>query len=61
MDYQAYFDEMLNTLSYRGIVICSQYSPVVGLLQGGKYDAVQRDLKSGRRAVYDYLRQRLAS
>ena len=61
VDYQAYFDEMLNTLSYRGIVICSQYSPVVGLLQGGKYDAVQRDLKSGRRAVYDYLRQRLAS
>ena len=34
VDYQAYFDEMLSTLSYRGIVICSQYSPVVGLLTG---------------------------
>jgi hypothetical protein len=61
VDYEAYFDEMLNTLSSRGIVICSQYSPVVGLLRGGKYDAIRRDLKSGRRAVYDYLRQRLTA
>jgi uroporphyrinogen-III decarboxylase len=59
VDYEAYFDEMLDTLSHRGIVICSQYSPVVGLLKGGKYDAVRRDLHTGRRAVYDYLRRRL--
>ena len=61
VDYEAYFDEMLGALSYRGIVICSQYSPVVGLLKGGKYDAVQRDLRSGRKAVYGYLRQRLTA
>ncbi len=60
MDYEAYFDEMLTALSYPGIVICSQYSPVVGLLKGGKYDAVQRDLRTGRRAVYEYLRRRLS-
>jgi hypothetical protein len=50
-----YFDEMLTTLSYRGLVVCSQYSPVVELLKGGKYDAVQRDLRSGRRAIFEYL------
>lgn len=60
VDYEAYFDEMLSALSYRGIVICSQFSPVVGLLKGGKYDAVQRDLRMGRRRVYEYLRQLLS-
>ena len=59
VDYEAYFDEMLATLSPRGMVICSQFSPVVGLLKGGRYDAVTRDLRSGRRAAYDYLRSRL--
>ncbi len=58
VDYEAYFDELLSTLSYRGMVICSQYSPVVGLLKGGKYDAVGRDLRTGRQAVYQSLRQR---
>jgi len=32
---------------------------VVGLLKGGKYDAVRRDLRSGRQAVYQYLSDRL--
>jgi uroporphyrinogen-III decarboxylase len=54
--YQAYFDEMLDTLDPRGMVICSQYSPVVGLLEGGKYDAVKRPLKAGRWDVYSYLK-----
>jgi hypothetical protein len=56
-DYEAYFCELLEGMSYRGLVIDSQYSPVVGLLKGGKYHAVRRDLDSGRRAVYDSLRR----
>ena len=60
VDYEAYFDEMLSTLDPRGIVICSQYSPVVGLLKGGKYDGVRRDLRTGRQAVFNYLRSRLS-
>jgi hypothetical protein len=59
VEYEAYFDEMLSTLSYRGLAICSQFSPVVGLLKGGKYNAVRRDLRSGRQAVYQYLRDHL--
>ncbi|MCP4164311.1 MAG: hypothetical protein GY759_00265 [Chloroflexi bacterium] len=59
VDYEAYFDEMLSTLSYRGLVICSQFSPTVGLLKGGRYDATQREMRSTRKAIYEYLRTRL--
>ena len=58
--YQEYFTELFSTLDYRGMLVCSQYSPVVGLLHGGKYDAVRRDLKSGRKAVYDFIKGYLA-
>ncbi len=56
VDYQDYFNELLSSLTPQGMVICSQYSPVVGLLKGGKYDAIRRPLKEGRRQVYEYLR-----
>ncbi len=56
LEYEDYFDQLLSSLSPRGVVICSQYSPVVALLKGSKYDGVRRDLRTGRRAVYDYLR-----
>ncbi len=59
VDYEAYFDEMLATLSLEGVVICSQFSPTVGLLKGGRYESVTRDTRSGRKATYDYLRSRL--
>jgi len=55
VDYEAYFKEMLSTLEYTGMLVCSQYSPVVGLLEGGKYNAVSRDLRSGRRDVFQYI------
>ncbi len=59
VDYESYFDEMLTSLDYKGLAICSQYSPTVGLLAGGRYDGVERDMRSGRKAVYDYLAGRL--
>lgn len=58
VEYEAYFDEMLASLDYRGMVVCSQFSPTVGLLKGGRYDAVERDMRSGRKAVFEYLRSR---
>jgi uroporphyrinogen-III decarboxylase len=58
VEYEAYFDEMLASLDYRGMVICSQFSPTVGLLKGGRYDAVERDMREGRRAVFEHLRSR---
>jgi len=59
VDYDQYFGEMLDGLSRRGLIIDSQYSPVLGLLKGGKYNAIRRDLSSGRRAVFECLRDRL--
>ncbi len=56
VQFENYYKELLSTLSYKGIVIDSQFSPVVGLLKGGKYDAIRRDLKPGRKAVYEYLK-----
>jgi uroporphyrinogen-III decarboxylase len=55
VEYRPYFDELLSSVNPKGMVICSQYSPVVGLLKGGKYDAVRRPWKEGRREVYEYL------
>jgi len=56
VEYEDYFDELLSTLSYKGLVIDSQFSPVVGLLKGGRYDAIRRDLQSSRRSIYEYLK-----
>ena len=56
VEYGEYFREMVSLLSPRGMVIDSQYSPVVGLLRGGQYDAVRRDAATGRRDVFELLR-----
>ena len=55
LDHQSYFREMLDGLSMRGLIVDSQFSPVVALLRGGKYEAVRRDLYGGRQAIYDFL------
>jgi len=58
VDYEGYFRELLEFAPRRGLVINSHYSPVVGLLSDGKYDAIRRDLPSGRKAVFEHLRRR---
>jgi hypothetical protein len=57
VDYEAYFRELLEGVSYQGLVVLSQYSPVVALLSDGKYEALRRDVDTGRRAVYEFLRR----
>ena len=56
VQYKSYFREMMATLPPGGMVIDSQFSPVVGLLAGGHYDAVRRDAKRERREVFEFLR-----
>jgi len=56
IEYEDYFQELLSSLSCRGLVINSQFSPVVGLIRGGKYEGIRRDLQSGRWRVYNYLK-----
>jgi hypothetical protein len=55
VDYEGYFRELFDGMSYQGLVVNSHYSPVLGLLKDGKYDAIRRDMYTGRRAVYEYL------
>jgi len=55
VDYENYFREMPDGISFRGLIADSQYSPVVGLLRGGKYESVRGDLYEGRQAVYDFF------
>jgi uroporphyrinogen-III decarboxylase len=56
VEYGSYFEELLSSVDPKGMLICSQYSPVVGLLKGGKYNEIRRPLKEGRRAAYESLR-----
>ena len=57
LEYEDYFRELLDGLSFRGLVVDSQYSGVTALLKGGRYEPLRRDVRSGRRAVYDSLRR----
>jgi hypothetical protein len=55
IQYEGYFQEMASLISPCGLVIDSQYSPVVGLLRGGQYNPIHRDLVSGREAAFKLL------
>jgi len=55
IDYPHYFPELLEGLSYAGLFVSSSYLPVAGLLKGGRYEPVHRDVTTGRRAVYEFL------
>lgn len=60
VNYADYFRELLDDISYRGLFVQSQYSPVLGLYKGGKYEAISRDLYSGRLGVFEYLQSYFA-
>jgi Uroporphyrinogen decarboxylase (URO-D) len=57
-DYDGYFAEIFQHLSPGGLVIDSQFSPVLALLKGGQYSALQRDRFRGRQQVYEALSRR---
>ncbi len=58
LDYETYYSELLEGVSLPGLELSSWYSPNVALLPGGKYQAVNRDMRSGRQRVYEYLKRR---
>jgi hypothetical protein len=61
VDFEAYYRDLLPGLSTSGLILNAQYAPSVGLLPGGKYDAVRRDPVAGRRAVLTSLRRYVGS
>jgi len=56
VEYQDYFREMLDGLSLKGLVIDSQFTPLLALVKGGKYVQVRRPLRPGKKNVSDFLR-----
>ena len=55
-DYAGYFKEIFQYLSPGGLVIDSQFSPVLALLKGGQYNAMRRDRFEGRQQAYAALK-----
>jgi uroporphyrinogen-III decarboxylase len=55
VDFDAYFCELARSIARRGVVINSHFSPVVGLHADGKYSAIRRDLRAGRKAAFEAL------
>jgi len=55
-DFETYFRRTLDGVSRRGLVVLSDYSPVMGLLPGGKYESIRRDPVEGRRQLFQFLK-----
>jgi uroporphyrinogen-III decarboxylase len=55
MDYEDYYHELLDGLSLKGLVIDSQYTPLVALIRGGKYVEIQRPVTPGKRNLNEFL------
>jgi len=56
-NYQAYYQQMWDTLSHDGLIIDSQFSPVMSMTEGGKYTLQKRDKLTTRQAVFDFIKR----
>jgi hypothetical protein len=56
VDYKQYFTELFAAISFKGLIVHSICSPVVALLKEGQWAPIRRDLLTGRRSMYEYLR-----
>jgi hypothetical protein len=54
-EHEDYYRELLGGLSLRGLVILSQFTPLVALVRGGKYVQVQRPLMPGKKNISEFL------
>ena len=55
IDYRAYFDRMAELIELRGVAFLQDYSPLLGLLPGGRYESVPDRREDSPREVYEYL------
>jgi uroporphyrinogen-III decarboxylase len=60
-NYQGYYRRLLETLSYDGLIIDSQFSPIACMTEDGKYSLQRRDKVSTRRKVFDFIKNDLLS
>jgi hypothetical protein len=55
LEYQLYYRSLLEQVSCRGLIIDSQFSPIVSLTSEGKYEMVNRHRTQGRREVFEFI------
>lgn len=56
-NYARYFTQLLRGLSRRGLVVLSHYSPVLVLLEGGRYDTRRGARHDEPRETFSYLKR----
>ena len=57
IEYQYYYRELLQQVSPKGLIVDSQFSPVVALTRDGKYAPLYRLKKTERKDVFDCISQ----
>ena len=55
LDYRTYLDRMAATIDSRGVIFLSLYSPILGLLPGGRYEPVPERRSDSPRDFHAYL------
>jgi len=55
LDYEYYFTNLLDGLSRRGLVLFSQFSPIVCMTRDGRYELTDRDYGE-KKKIYKYVR-----
>jgi uroporphyrinogen-III decarboxylase len=55
VDYRAYLERMAEVIELRGVAFLSVYSPILGLLPDGRYDAIPDRRQDSPREFHEYL------
>jgi hypothetical protein len=55
LDYRSYLDRLAGIIEPRGVIFLSLYSPILGLLPGGRYDPVPGGRDDSPREFHEYL------
>ena len=59
-DYQTYYKELSDNLSYNGLIINSQFSTITSLAENGAYVIEKRDKQTERKKVFNYIQSILS-
>ena len=54
-DYEQYLKELLDNISYKGMIVHWIYMGTVGMTRDGQWLPMRRDFRAGRRSAYDFL------
>ena len=55
VDFEEYLKELLEDVSYKGMIVHLIYMGTVGMTRDGQWLPMRRDFHAGRRSAYDGL------